>query len=211
MKQVVGEFVTSIRKRAGVALPFPDFKLGAAAQRAQNRRWCVEVYLGFTLAYTWKRRLHYGDIECLVLVPVASCGRGHAAHVGALYGRLTKIVCAAPVKMASCWCREIMDTMFKPENYPPVYFAAFLYVFSITMPHSISVNLAFGDNVLKNGASRSHDCCMMFTSYCAVRLLTWGDHMGKKSSLIERSAWRYCYPSIRYISSTGTERNSQKL
>ncbi len=47
--------------------------------------------------------------------------------------------------------REIMDSMFKPEKYDRVYLSAFLYVFTLTLPHSISVNLAFGDNVLHQG------------------------------------------------------------
>eukprot|EP00884_Botryococcus_braunii_P009818 jgi/Botrbrau1/18838/Bobra.177_2s0003.1 len=46
---------------------------------------------------------------------------------------------------------EIMDSMFKPERYDRVYLSAFLYVFTLTLPHSISVNLAFGDNVLHQG------------------------------------------------------------
>jgi hypothetical protein len=65
------------------------------------------------------------------------------------------------------WCREIMDTMFKPEKYPPVYFSAFLYVFTITMPHSISVNLAFGNNVLKNGVGLSHEFLSMGHEFCS--------------------------------------------
>jgi hypothetical protein len=48
-------------------------------------------------------------------------------------------------------CREIMDSMFKPEKYDRVYLSAFLYVFTLTLPHSIAVNLAFGDNVLHQG------------------------------------------------------------
>ena len=38
---------------------------------------------------------------------------------------------------------EIMDSMFKPEQYGGVYLGAFFYIFSLTLPHSIAANLAF--------------------------------------------------------------------
>ena len=38
---------------------------------------------------------------------------------------------------------EIMDSMFKPEQYSPVYLGSFFYIFSLTLPHSIAANLAF--------------------------------------------------------------------
>jgi hypothetical protein len=57
-----------------------------------------------------------------------------------------------------------MDSMFKPEKYDRVYFKAFLYVFTLTLPHSISVNLAFSDNVLHHGAF-PHYICHSFASH----------------------------------------------
>ncbi len=41
--------------------------------------------------------------------------------------------------------------MFQPEKYSKVYFGGFLYIFSLTLPHSISVNLAYPDKVLAQG------------------------------------------------------------
>jgi hypothetical protein len=38
---------------------------------------------------------------------------------------------------------EIMDSMFKPEEYGPVYLGSFFYIFSLTLPHSIAANLAY--------------------------------------------------------------------
>ncbi|CAK0736775.1 hypothetical protein CVIRNUC_000801 [Coccomyxa viridis] len=46
---------------------------------------------------------------------------------------------------------EIMDSMFKPEQYGGVYLGAFFYIFSLTLPHSIAANLAFPHKVLLNG------------------------------------------------------------
>ena len=42
---------------------------------------------------------------------------------------------------------EIMDSMFKPEQYGGVYLGAFFYIFSLTLPHSIAANLAFPHKV----------------------------------------------------------------
>lgn len=47
---------------------------------------------------------------------------------------------------------EIMDTMFKPQKYRLVYFLSYLYIFTLTLPHSIAVQLAFPGRSLKNGA-----------------------------------------------------------
>ena len=38
---------------------------------------------------------------------------------------------------------EIMDSMFKPEQYGQVYLGSFFYIFSLTLPHSIAANLAY--------------------------------------------------------------------
>lgn len=46
---------------------------------------------------------------------------------------------------------EIMDAMYKPEKYARAYFWSYLYIFSLTMPHSISVQLAYPTASLKNG------------------------------------------------------------
>jgi hypothetical protein len=39
----------------------------------------------------------------------------------------------------------------QPEKYSKVYFGGFLYIFSLTLPHSISVNLTYPDKVLAQG------------------------------------------------------------
>uniref|UniRef100_A0A383V9J1 Amino acid transporter transmembrane domain-containing protein n=1 Tax=Tetradesmus obliquus TaxID=3088 RepID=A0A383V9J1_TETOB len=46
---------------------------------------------------------------------------------------------------------EIMDSMFVPEGYTRVYWWAFLYIFSLTLPHSTAVQLAWPDQALHNG------------------------------------------------------------
>jgi auxin influx carrier (AUX1 LAX family) len=48
---------------------------------------------------------------------------------------------------------EIMHAMWKPAKYKYVYIACCFYVFSITIPHSLAVYWAFGDELLhKNNA-----------------------------------------------------------
>jgi auxin influx carrier (AUX1 LAX family) len=50
-------------------------------------------------------------------------------------------------------CREIMHAMWKPAKYKYVYIACCFYVFSITIPHSLAIYWAFGDELLhKNNA-----------------------------------------------------------
>eukprot|EP00882_Tetradesmus_deserticola_P028341 GHRQ01031570.1.p1 GENE.GHRQ01031570.1~~GHRQ01031570.1.p1 ORF type:complete len:343 (+),score=116.09 GHRQ01031570.1:318-1346(+) len=46
---------------------------------------------------------------------------------------------------------EIMDSMFVPEGYTRVYGWSFLYIFSLTLPHSTAVQLAWPDQALHNG------------------------------------------------------------
>lgn len=41
--------------------------------------------------------------------------------------------------------------MFVPENYRYVYFYSYLYIFSLTIPHSAAVQLAWPTVSLKNG------------------------------------------------------------
>jgi hypothetical protein len=45
-----------------------------------------------------------------------------------------------------------MDSMFVPEGYTRVYWWSFLYIFSLTLPHSTAVQLAWPDQALHNGA-----------------------------------------------------------
>ncbi len=52
---------------------------------------------------------------------------------------------------------EIMDSMFKPEQYGGVYLGAFFYIFSLTLPHSIAANLAF-PHAVSCSASRIIRC-----------------------------------------------------
>eukprot|EP00884_Botryococcus_braunii_P014760 jgi/Botrbrau1/23285/Bobra.0102s0028.1 len=44
-----------------------------------------------------------------------------------------------------------MDSMYVPERYNRVYFNSFLYIFTLTLPHSISVNVAFPEKVYIQG------------------------------------------------------------
>jgi hypothetical protein len=44
-----------------------------------------------------------------------------------------------------------MDSMFVPEGYTRVYSWSFLYIFSLTLPHSTAVQLAWPDAALHNG------------------------------------------------------------
>jgi hypothetical protein len=44
-----------------------------------------------------------------------------------------------------------MDSMFVPEGYTRVYWWSFLYIFSLTLPHSTAVQLAWPDQALHNG------------------------------------------------------------
>ena len=46
---------------------------------------------------------------------------------------------------------EIMDALFKPQRYRFTYFLAYLYIFTLTLPHSIAVQLAFPTRSLKSG------------------------------------------------------------
>ncbi len=46
------------------------------------------------------------------------------------------------------WVREIMHAMWKPAKYKYVYLACCFYVLSITIPHSVAVYWAFGDELL---------------------------------------------------------------
>jgi hypothetical protein len=48
-----------------------------------------------------------------------------------------------------------MDSMFVPEGYTRVYWWSFLYIFSLTLPHSTAVQLAWPDQALHNGKSFS--------------------------------------------------------
>ena len=44
-----------------------------------------------------------------------------------------------------------MDAMWVPAKYSKAYLASFFYIFVLTLPHSISVQLAYPDANLKNG------------------------------------------------------------
>ena len=59
---------------------------------------------------------------------------------------------------------EIMDSMFKPEQYGGVYLGAFFYIFSLTLPHSIAANLAF-----PHKASPTTAFSMAFVDLCKSR------------------------------------------
>ena len=41
--------------------------------------------------------------------------------------------------------------MFVPQNYRYIYFLSYLYIFSLTIPHSTAVQLAWPQISLKNG------------------------------------------------------------
>lgn len=49
-----------------------------------------------------------------------------------------------------------MDSMFVPEGYTRVYGWSFMYIFSLTLPHSTAVQLAWPDQALHNGGHASH-------------------------------------------------------
>lgn len=51
----------------------------------------------------------------------------------------------------AAWHREIMDAMWVPAKYSKAYLASFFYIFVLTLPHSISVQLAYPDANLNNG------------------------------------------------------------
>lgn len=53
--------------------------------------------------------------------------------------------------MTRCFIREIMDSMFVPEGYSKVYYWSFLYIFSLTLPHSTAVQITWPDQAVKNG------------------------------------------------------------
>ena len=44
-----------------------------------------------------------------------------------------------------------MDAMWVPSKYRKAYLTSFFYIFVLTLPHSISVQLAYPDANLKNG------------------------------------------------------------
>ncbi|GBF87481.1 hypothetical protein Rsub_00192 [Raphidocelis subcapitata] len=46
---------------------------------------------------------------------------------------------------------EIMDSMFVPEGYTNVYLWSFFYIFSLTLPHSVAVQVTWPDQAIKNG------------------------------------------------------------
>jgi hypothetical protein len=47
---------------------------------------------------------------------------------------------------------EIMDAMNHPKRYRWIYLFSYFYIFTLTLPHSISVQLAFPQRSLKNGS-----------------------------------------------------------
>lgn len=66
-------------------------------------------------------------------------------------------------------CSEIMDSMFVPEGYTRVYAWSFLYIFSLTLPHSTAVQVTWPDQAITNGArpARLRTCSVQ----CAGLLL----------------------------------------
>jgi len=58
-----------------------------------------------------------------------------------------------------CACREMMDAMWVPAKYSRAYLASFFYIFVLTLPHSISVQLAYPDANLNNGTYSLLPCC----------------------------------------------------
>ena len=48
-----------------------------------------------------------------------------------------------------------MDAMWAPAKYSRAYLVSFFYIFFLTLPHSISVQLAYPDANLKNGEKAS--------------------------------------------------------
>lgn len=61
--------------------------------------------------------------------------------------------------MCVCACREMMDAMWVPAKYSRAYLASFFYIFVLTLPHSISVQLAYPDANLNNGTYSLLPCC----------------------------------------------------
>ncbi len=49
-----------------------------------------------------------------------------------------------------------MDSMFAPEKYTNVYWYSFLYIFTLTMPHSVAVQTAWPDQAVNNGELAHH-------------------------------------------------------
>ncbi len=77
------------------------------------------------------------------------------------------IVCAYR-QMIVCVCayREIMDAMWVPAKYSKAYLASFFYIFVLTLPHSISVQLAYPDANLQNGIYSQLPCCCCCCCCC---------------------------------------------
>jgi hypothetical protein len=66
--------------------------------------------------------------------------------------------------------REIMDAMWVPEGYTSVYGWSFLYVFSLTLPHSTAVQVAWPDQAITNGAA-----CLLAGWLCVCFVLAVSD------------------------------------
>ena len=49
-----------------------------------------------------------------------------------------------------CYCREIMDAMWKPEKFKGIYLMATVYVLTLTLPSAAAVYWAFGDLLLNH-------------------------------------------------------------
>ena len=93
--------------------------------------------------------VHHGAIMpvCMHLCATYSASKGAYMWSGAV----------GVTGIGVLYCREVMHAMMAPSKFSLVYLLSSMYVFTLTLPNTISVYWAHGDSLLTHtNASDSH-------------------------------------------------------